>query len=211
MGRAMVRTPDVFLFDEPLSNLDAKLRGHMRLELRKLHQQLKTTTLYVTHDQIEAMTLADRIVIMRDGKIEQIGTPRDIYRRPDTVFVATFIGSPPMNLIEMTVEGDGLVADGIRFGLDGKCPTALGAGQKVLVGVRPTDIAIAGSKANATGVVQVVELLGASAILSVKVGASDLIAEIDGSTTVEAGQPVEIAVDPASLHLFDTKTERRLN
>lgn len=211
MGRAMVRTPDVFLFDEPLSNLDAKLRGHMRLELRKLHQQLKTTTLYVTHDQVEAMTLADRIVIMRDGKIEQIGTPRDIFRRPDSVFVATFIGSPPMNLIEMVADGDGLVADGIRFGLGGGALPQLTPGQKLLVGVRPNDITISNSKANATGTVQVVELLGASAILSVKVGSIDLVAEIDGDDPVQVGQTVEIAVNPTALHLFDAKTERRIN
>ncbi|TIN12845.1 MAG: sn-glycerol-3-phosphate ABC transporter ATP-binding protein UgpC, partial [Mesorhizobium sp.] len=141
MGRAIVRDPDVFLFDEPLSNLDAKLRTQMRTEIKKLHAKVKSTVIYVTHDQVEAMTLADRIVIMRDGNIEQVGTPDEVFQRPATRFVAGFIGSPPMNLQEATVaDGKIVFSGGQSLPLPGRFKAKVNAGDKVVFGLRPDDL-----------------------------------------------------------------------
>ena len=140
MGRAMVRTPDVFLFDEPLSNLDAKLRTQVRWEIGKLHQRLGTTVLYVTHDQVEAMTLADKVVIMRDGYVEQVGTPEEVYTAPQSTFVATFIGSPSMNMIEAKVVAERLEANGLSMPLPDRFKKKVTEGQAVTIGVRPIEI-----------------------------------------------------------------------
>lgn len=218
MGRAMVRTPEVFLFDEPLSNLDAKLRAHMRLELRQLHQQLKTTTIYVTHDQVEAMTLADRIVIMRDGYIEQIGTPREVFRKPNSIFVATFIGSPSMNMIEMTVEKNNnnlvFTAEGLSLRPPEQDKQYYQSGQQIVVGIRPNDVVVSETDlvdTVAKASVQVAELLGANAVLALKAGTHDLTAEVDGADTYEAGQVVNLSVDSNALHVFERETGRRIN
>ncbi len=209
MGRAMVRTPDVFLFDEPLSNLDAKLRAHMRIELRQLHQQLKTTTVYVTHDQVEAMTLADRIVIMRDGHIEQIGSPREVFRRPNSVFVASFIGSPSMNLLAMNVNDAGLLTAG-GMTLTPPSDRPLQPGQAVMVGIRPNDISICKDEGTEAEVA-VVELLGSNAVLALKAGGLNLIAEVDGATMIAPGDALRITAAADALHVFDAESERRIN
>ncbi|MBF0280501.1 MAG: sn-glycerol-3-phosphate ABC transporter ATP-binding protein UgpC [SAR324 cluster bacterium] len=220
MGRAMVRTPEVFLFDEPLSNLDAKLRTHMRLEIQKLHQQLKTTTLYVTHDQIEAMTLADQIVILRDGYIEQIGSPKEVFANPNNIFVATFIGSPAMNLIPMKTKNakNGLVleSDSIKIPLPEKENHQVQANMDVLVGIRPTDINLAQKddgiapewKFDAT--VEVTELLGAEAILDLKVGAHEIMAQIEGKDMPERKTKIQITFNTEAFHVFDKVSEKSI-
>ncbi len=220
MGRAMVRTPEVFLFDEPLSNLDAKLRTHMRLEIQRLHRQLKTTTLYVTHDQIEAMTLADRIVIMRDGYIEQIGSPKEVFERPNNVFVATFIGSPAMNLLPMTtkraINGLTLESNSIKFPLPEKQGHQVEPNMEVLVGIRPTDINLAQKddgiapqwKFDAN--VEVTELLGAEALLDLKLGSHEIMAQVDGKKLPEQDTTIQITFNTEALHIFDKKSEKSI-
>ncbi|HXT09700.1 MAG TPA: sn-glycerol-3-phosphate ABC transporter ATP-binding protein UgpC [Roseiarcus sp.] len=213
MGRALVRTPEVFLFDEPLSNLDAKLRTQMRLEIQKLHRRLKTTSIYVTHDQIEAMTLADRIVIMRDGRIEQIGAPREVFSHPKNVFVATFIGSPSMNLLPMRVtranEGCALASGTIVLPLPLKNDHQVREGQEVLLGVRPNFIRLA-SKPALTGNpyefearAEVVELLGADGLVALRLGEHELIAQVDESVLPEPDAKIWVGFDAARLHVFD--------
>jgi multiple sugar transport system ATP-binding protein len=213
MGRAIVRDPKVFLFDEPLSNLDAKLRVAMRAEIKALHQRLKTTTVYVTHDQIEAMTMADRIVVMHDGRIEQIGAPLDLYDRPDNLFVAQFIGSPAMNVVNGTlrrsngstfVEADG----GTRWPLRG----GAGAdGQSVALGVRPEHLTLAGGDGSSVpGEIVVVEPTGAETELLVNVGGAHVTLVTSGRPNVNPGERVGLAVEPGMAHLFDQKTGQRL-
>jgi multiple sugar transport system ATP-binding protein len=205
MGRAIVRDPKVFLFDEPLSNLDAKLRVAMRAEIKALHQRLKTTTVYVTHDQIEAMTLADRIVVMHDGVIEQIGTPLELFDRPGNLFVAQFIGSPAMNVFEGTLRGGAMEALGARWPV----PQALGSdGKAVHYGIRPTDLSLA-----ATGIpaeVVVVEPTGAETELLLQVGPQQLIVVLHGRTDAQPGQTVHLAVDAAKAHVFDHASGTRM-
>lgn len=218
MGRAMVRTPEVFLFDEPLSNLDAKLRAHMRLEIQKLHQRLKTTTLYVTHDQVEAMTLADRIVVMRDGHIVQIGSPRDVFSHPNCVFVATFVGSPGMNLIPMVVKADGddlvLQSESLKIPLPAKPGHQVHADQDVLVGLRPNDVKLADSTTSVEwrfeASVEVTELLGADALLDLKLGEHELLAEVDGNEMPERGTKLPITFNKHALHVFDRASEKSI-
>ena len=211
MGRAIVRDPKVFLFDEPLSNLDAKLRVQMRGEIKELHQRLKTTTVYVTHDQIEAMTMADRIVVMHDGRIEQIGSPLELYDRPGNLFVAQFIGSPAMNIIEGTVRRDGssayVEAQGMRWPLRG---TSAADGTAVAYGVRPEDIAIGGAGEPVQGEIVVVEPTGAQTEFVLQVGEVQLILVTSGRPDVAPGQRVGLAIDPARVHLFDRATGVRL-
>jgi multiple sugar transport system ATP-binding protein len=213
MGRAIVRDPKVFLFDEPLSNLDAKLRVQMRSEIKALHQRLKTTTVYVTHDQIEAMTMADRIVVMRDGVIEQIGTPLELYDRPDNLFVAQFIGSPAMNIVQGTLRrsnGSAHVAtpDGIQW------PLGSGAGidgQPVTYGVRPDHLELAGTgDRGVPGEIIVVEPTGSETELVVRVGDTQMIVETHGRPTLQPGDKVVFAVNPANVHLFDQSSGARL-
>jgi multiple sugar transport system ATP-binding protein len=214
MGRAIVRDPKVFLFDEPLSNLDAKLRVQMRSEIKALHQRLKTTTVYVTHDQIEAMTMADRIVVMHDGRIEQIGAPLELYDRPDNLFVAQFIGSPAMNVVNGTlrrsngsafVEAEGgtrwsLPVGG--FGSDGQ-PVALGVRPEHLTLSSPADAAVPGE-------IVVVEPTGAETELLVQVGTAQVTLVTSGRPVVNPGERVGLAVEPGMAHLFDRGTGQRL-
>ncbi|MEY9559024.1 ABC transporter ATP-binding protein [Sinorhizobium fredii] len=203
MGRAIVRHPQVFLFDEPLSNLDAKLRVTMRAEIKDLHQRLKTTTVYVTHDQIEAMTMADRIVVMRGGNVEQIGKPLELYDRPANTFVATFIGSPAMNLFEGSIADGGFVTrDGVFLPMPGGYRGAAAA----IYGIRPEHLAIAESGVPAT--VVVVEPTGSETHVLVKLGPSDANLVLRDRIDLEPGQPVRVAPDLAKLHLFSTQGTR---
>ena len=208
MGRAIVRDPKVFLFDEPLSNLDAKLRVAMRAEIKALHQRLKTTTVYVTHDQIEAMTMADRIVVMHDGIVEQIGTPLELFDRPGNLFVAQFIGSPAMNVIEGVVRGDSADALGTRWPLP---PDAarVADGTAVHYGIRPTDLRLVGDGGIPARVV-VVEPTGAETELLVEVGGQSLVVVLHGRTEVHPGDTVYLAVDVPKAHLFESRTQQRL-
>jgi multiple sugar transport system ATP-binding protein len=205
MGRAIVRDPKVFLFDEPLSNLDAKLRVAMRAEIKALHQRLKTTTVYVTHDQIEAMTMADRIVVMHDGIVEQIGTPLELFDRPGNLFVAQFIGSPSMNVFKGQVRGAGVDALGAHWPLPSR---AAAEGQAVHYGIRPTDLALAEQGIPAQ--VVVVEPTGAETELLVQVGEQQLVLVMHGRTDAQPDQTVYLAVDPAKAHLFDAASGARL-
>jgi multiple sugar transport system ATP-binding protein len=205
IGRAMVRDPAVFLFDEPLSNLDAQLRTQMRLEIKKLHQRVGTTIVYVTHDQIEAMTMADRIVIMRSGHIQQVGTPSEVYHRPANVFVAQFIGAPSMNLLPGTWTGGAVqLAGGGRVPVPG---ARAAEGQKVVLGVRPADLhpVAAGAPALVSGTIAVVEPLGAETLIHVTTPGGDVIASDDGRSAPVPGAAVALGSAPDSLHLFDAE------
>jgi multiple sugar transport system ATP-binding protein len=206
MGRAIVRDPKVFLFDEPLSNLDAKLRVAMRAEIKQLHQRLQTTTVYVTHDQIEAMTMADRIVVMHDGMIEQIGTPLDLFDRPGNLFVAQFIGSPSMNVFAGTVQDHAVEALGARWPMPDRAGTA--AGQSVQYGVRPTDLQLAAS--GVAGKVVVIEPTGAETELLVDVGGQPLTVVTHGRVAARPGEIVHLVPDPDRVHVFDSTSGRRL-
>jgi len=206
MGRAIVRDPKVFLFDEPLSNLDAKLRVAMRAEIKALHQRLKTTTVYVTHDQIEAMTMADRIVVMHDGIVEQIGTPLELFDRPGNLFVAQFIGSPSMNVFQGTLKGGAVDALGARW------PVRVGQGgegQAVHYGIRPTDLALAEGGIPAR--VVVVEPTGAETELLLDVGGQQLVLVMHGRTAAQPDEVVHLSVDIDKAHVFDGATGKRLS
>ncbi|HEY2925254.1 ABC transporter ATP-binding protein [Piscinibacter sp.] len=213
MGRAIVRDPKVFLFDEPLSNLDAKLRVAMRAEIKALHQRLKTTTVYVTHDQIEAMTMADRIVVMHDGIVEQIGTPLELYDRPGNLFVAQFIGSPAMNVIAGTLRGAN--ASTVVEAADTRWPVPpqIGgaAGRSVHYGIRPGDIHLAPNGQGIAAKVIVVEPTGAETELLLQVGDAQLIAVIHGRTAAQPDETVHLAIDPAKAHVFDSASGKRLS
>lgn len=215
MGRAIVREPSVFLFDEPLSNLDAKLRVQMRLEIRKLHQTLGVTSIYVTHDQVEAMTLADRLVVMNAGIAEQIGTPMQVYRLPATTYVAGFIGSPAMNFIAARLGPDGT---DVELPAGGRLPLSNGAfasqaGREVTLGIRPEHLTVADSS---DGVVQlnveVIEQLGADLLVHGHFGSdrTDVTLRLAGSTPVNAGDVLPLVAEPESLHLFDHENGNRL-
>ncbi len=208
MARAMVRTPDVFLFDEPLSNLDAKLRTQVRWEIGRLHKRLGTTIVYVTHDQIEAMTLADRIVIMRDGHIEQTGTPQEVFETPRNSFVATFIGSPAMNMIPVRRSDASLVADGLVIPLPDRYAGKVREGSEAMIGIRPADIEIVDPSAAGAidATVGVTEYLGKELLLDLSVGSHELICEVSASTPVKSDTAVSIRLKPESLHLFDAST-----
>lgn len=201
MGRAIVRDPQVFLFDEPLSNLDAKLRIQMRTEIKELHQRLKTTTVYVTHDQIEAMTLADRIVVMQDGRIEQIGTPLELYDNPANEFVATFIGAPSMNLLRGDLAG-GKVKIGDQL-FDGR----EGAG-KVKLGVRPEHLSL--SQGGLPMEVKVVEPTGAETMVFLRFEDQDVTAVFRDRHSFRPGETIHLKPDPNSVHLFDAATGVRM-
>ncbi len=203
MGRAIVRHPQVFLFDEPLSNLDAKLRVTMRAEIKELHQRLKTTTVYVTHDQIEAMTMADRIVVMRGGKVEQIGRPLELYDRPANTFVATFIGSPAMNLFEGSIRDGSFFTDG---GVSLPLPTDRKDGAAGIYGIRPEHLRIAEGGAPAT--VVVVEPTGSETHVLLKLGSAEVTLVLRDRIELEPGQPVTVAPDPANIHLFSAEGVR---
>ena len=213
MGRAIVRDPKVFLFDEPLSNLDAKLRVAMRAEIKALHQRLKTTTVYVTHDQIEAMTMADRIVVMHDGIIEQIGTPLELFDRPGNLFVAQFIGSPSMNVFAGTLRrADGrawVESQGNQWPVG---PLAAGRdGQAVHYGVRPGDMVIAEAGRGIAAKVIVVEPTGAETELVLAVGETNFTVVLHGRTAVKPDDIVGLQMDAAKAHLFDEANGQRLD
>ena len=214
MGRAIVRDPKVFLFDEPLSNLDAKLRVAMRAEIKALHRRLKTTTVYVTHDQVEAMTMADRIVVMNDGRIEQIGAPLQLYDRPENLFVAQFIGSPAMNVVLGTVKRSNgnahmVTHDGIAWPLH-QGPGA--NGQLVSYGVRPADLELVSplSPDAIAGEVVVVEPTGSETELVIQVGNVQLIVVTHGRREISPGERIGLAVQPGKMHVFDQQSGVRL-
>ena len=232
MGRAMVREPAVYLMDEPLSNLDAKLRVSMRAELARLHERLRTTTVYVTHDQVEAMTLGERVVVLRDGVIQQVAPPKELYDAPANLFVAAFIGSPQMNLLEATVEDGAITSAGMRIPIRGdRVPAGL---QRVILGIRPTDVALTAtsdSLPQLRGTVTVFEDLGAEAhaIMPVEsrrvssdaaeaareassdddgalIGNDDrtqFVAKVDSRSGVSVGSELVLTIDPDRIHLFD--------
>ena len=212
MGRAIVRDPQVFLFDEPLSNLDAKLRVAMRAEIKELHQRLKTTTVYVTHDQIEAMTMADKIVVMHDGIVEQIGAPLELYDRPGNLFVAGFIGSPSMNFLKgnLAMEGGGAVFKsdgGLTFPAGN--PPADAIGTSVSYGMRPEHWAIASDGAPVE--VVVIEPTGSETQVVVKGGGQDIVCLFRERVTCKPGETIRIRPNPAVVHLFDTGSGKRID
>ena len=220
LGRAIVRHPQVFLFDEPLSNLDAKLRVQMRREIARLHRQLEATMVYVTHDQVEAMTLGHRIVVMNAGRVQQVGAPLELYERPDNAFVATFIGSPPMNLIPSRLTRDGglrVVADDGAFSvpapgdwgalLDG------GAERRIVFGVRPEHLRIAPSETTSgiSARLDLVEPMGAELYLSLRAGQHDLMARVPPQSLPPLGSEIALGVDGAHVHCFDVDSSARLS
>ncbi len=217
LGRAIVRHPRVFLFDEPLSNLDAKLRVQMRVELKKLHLRLGTTAIYVTHDQVEAMTLGDRVVVMKDGVVQQVGDPLELYNEPANKFVAGFIGSPAMNFATVTmVDGNGRLtakSSGLEIEVPGPHADRLRGhvGQQLTLGIRPENLHIA-SAADPEGLtfnskVEVVEKLGSEILLDMRVGDDTMVAAVDPATRAKVQDSLRLAINPERLHFFDAKTE----
>ena len=217
MGRAMVRNPDVFLFDEPLSNLDAKLRATMRTEIKRLHQKIQSTMIYVTHDQVEAMTLADRIVIMRDGVIEQLGAPGEVFARPANIFVAGFIGSPPMNFLDATVEEGSLrIGEGVDLPVPEVWRAALTPGAKVTLGMRAEDIVPEGYGQPPTNAwrfessVSLSEPLGSETLLIVELGGTEIVSKMFNPALIAAGDRLAFQINLDRLHLFDPESGRAL-
>ena len=210
MGRAIVRQPAVFLFDEPLSNLDAKLRAQTRLEIQKLHRELRTTSLFVTHDQVEAMTLAERMIVMNAGRMEQIGTPDEVYHRPATTFVASFIGSPPMNLVRGRAEGVGFTAAGSKLL---PLPAPAPRDGELVMGIRPEHVEMS-SDLSAAGWplrVQALEMLGAERLVYGLLGETLFTARLDATLPYPAvGDIVNLQAAPAHLHWFDAATSARV-
>lgn len=222
LGRAIVREPQVFLMDEPLSNLDAKLRVQTRAEIKKLQARLQTTTIYVTHDQVEAMTMGDRIVVMRDGLVQQVDSPLDLYEKPSNLFVAGFIGSPAMNFAEATLapRNGALVVDCGSFAIE--MPPDLAAlakdwtGKQVVFGIRPEDIqdlAFARDPNPAwvlRAMVEVHEPLGSDVILYLSTGPHSIVARVDAHSSARMGQPAEVVLDMRKMHLFETETHKAI-
>jgi sn-glycerol 3-phosphate transport system ATP-binding protein len=205
MGRAIVREPQVFLFDEPLSNLDARLRAQTRVEIRKLHAELGVTSLFVTHDQVEAMTLAQRVIVMNAGLIEQIGTPETIYRAPESTFVASFIGAPPMNLMPVRAEGSRLVRESFELDLPADVPRD----GELIMGVRPEHARFDDHGWPMT--VELVELLGAERLIHGRLADAPFIVRTDARlASPSPGQIVGLQIAPESLHWFDPTTQKRL-
>jgi multiple sugar transport system ATP-binding protein len=214
MGRAIVRDPSVFLFDEPLSNLDAKLRVQMRAEIKILHQKVRKTTVYVTHDQIEAMTLADNIVVLNGGKIEQQGRPMDLYNRPANRFVAGFIGSPAMNFLDATIVDTSSgktvsLRSGQQFSVDPKINVR--SGQDVIVGLRPEHLGAGKGTEVLSGKVQLIEPAGAQTLLLIDVGGQTVTAVVDSEAVPGTLTSFEARFDRNRVHLFDAKTEQRID
>ncbi|MDI6834882.1 ABC transporter ATP-binding protein [Ciceribacter thiooxidans] len=213
IGRALVRQPKIFLFDEPLSNLDAKLRMEMRAELKRLHQLLKTTVVYVTHDQIEAMTLASQIAVMSDGRIEQLGTPEEIYNQPATLYVATFVGAPPMNLLKAEVRDGTLAVTGgesllpIPQGLH----AALNEGQHVIVGIRPEGLRVNDVEGLSISVrCEIAELTGPELIMTADMHGQRIIASLPPQARIAHGDTLRLYFDSTAMHLFDAPTGKRI-
>jgi multiple sugar transport system ATP-binding protein len=217
VGRAIVRNPSVFLFDEPLSNLDAKLRVQMRAEITKLQQRLKTTTVYVTHDQVEAMTMGHRIAVMKDGELQQVGTPLEVYQRPANLFVATFIGTPPMNLLEGTLDGEAVAATGFTMPVPQTYREAVaGRTGKVTLGIRPENIREEGfdhpgESAPLSIEVDLVEPLGHEVVIYGRAGSDQITAKLAPHRIPRIGETVELSVELDAVQLFDSATERRLD
>jgi len=219
VGRAIVRKPSVFLFDEPLSNLDAKLRVQMRAEITKLQQRLKTTTVYVTHDQVEAMTMGNRIAVMNQGRIQQVGTPLDLYEQPSNVFVASFIGTPPMNLIKATLTENGKVLAATKYTIPVPKSlqnlTAGKEGRKVVAGLRPENLVDAdrpsrGETARITAEVEIAEPLGHEVVAHARMGDDILVAKLEPHHIPKIGDKIELVLELDTLHLFDAETESRM-
>jgi len=208
MGRALARDPLLFLFDEPLSNLDAKLRVEMRAEIKLLHQRTKTTTVYVTHDQVEAMTLGDRIAVMKDGVVLQFGSPDDIYARPATVFVAEFIGSPAMNMVQAQAGAHGVVAHGVTLPTSAAQKAAAKPGQKLIYGLRPEALNFADS--GVAGEITMLEPTGPETYVSVKTAAGLLVVRSPGKVLYQVGDRVHLAWGTHDVHLFDAESQKRL-
>jgi multiple sugar transport system ATP-binding protein len=208
MGRAIVRDPQVFLFDEPLSNLDAKLRVQMRAEIRQLHKKLGVTIVYVTHDQIEAMTMADKIVVMRGGHVEQIGSPLELYDMPTNVFVAGFIGSPAMNLLSGRIDGTGAFTSRKGARISFPEPIGIAEGRDIVVGLRPEDIRIADEGVEAR--VCIVEPTGAELHVILDVAAEQMTAVIHGRRDITEGETIRIVIPLEKLHFFDEKSGDRI-
>jgi multiple sugar transport system ATP-binding protein len=217
VGRAIVRHPQVFLFDEPLSNLDAKLRVQMRVELKRLHERLETTAIYVTHDQVEAMTLGDRVVVMKDGWVQQVGEPLELYGKPANRFVAGFIGSPAMNFADVSIaESNGGIwaeSPGLRVKVPADQTERLRAykGQHVTLGIRPEDLHVAGGADDPErcfdATVEVVEPLGSEILLDIKAGAASMVARVDPTVRVKVHETLRLALEAERQHFFDLKTE----
>ncbi len=210
MGRAIVRDPQVFLFDEPLSNLDAKLRVQMRGEIKELHQRLRTTTIYVTHDQVEAMTMADRIVVMRDGVVEQVGAPLELYDRPATLFVAGFIGSPAMNLLKGSIRVDGkpsfVTETGVELPL--KSAPSGANGRPCIYGIRPEHLTLAGGDFRAE--ISVVEPTGSETQVFAKLGGQQIVGVFRERITARPGDNLPLSPNLDAVHLFDAESGKRL-
>ncbi len=217
LGRAIVRNPQVFLFDEPLSNLDAKLRVQMRVEIKKLHQRLATTSIYVTHDQVEAMTLGDRVVVMKDGLIQQVGEPLELYNYPANKYVAGFIGSPAMNFADTSIEEVGgkfyATNSTMRIRVPDPIAARIGAhkGKPATLGIRPEDLHMANGNDPAElsfeAVVEVAEQLGSEIILDLKAGGGAMVASVEPTVRVKPQEKIRLGINPAGLRFFDAKTE----
>ncbi|WP_096273742.1 ABC transporter ATP-binding protein [Paucisalibacillus globulus] len=220
LGRAIVRDAKVFLMDEPLSNLDAKLRVQMRAEIQKLHKRLQTTTIYVTHDQTEAMTMATRLVVMKDGVIQQVGAPKEVYDNPNNVFVGGFIGSPAMNFLTGAIKDSDFVMGDIKVRIpEGKLKLLKEkgyTGKEVILGIRPEDIhdelvfIESTPDTKITAHIEVAELMGAETYLYSKVADQDFIARIDSRSDIQGGETLDLALDMNKAHFFDAETEERI-
>jgi len=219
LGRAIVREPKVFLMDEPLSNLDAKLRVQTRAEIARLHQRLRTTFVYVTHDQVEAMTMGSRIAVMNFGVLQQVGTPQQLYDSPVNRFVAGFIGSPAMNFVEMKVEGSGdeamLSYDGLRLPVPPRVRGAVGDGRPLVAGFRPEHLDVGepkgGDEAGFSATCDVVEYLGNEELLHLRLGSEDVVAVVNAAARVQAGSEVRLRLPLSKLHLFDPQSGESLS
>jgi multiple sugar transport system ATP-binding protein len=210
MGRAVVRDPSVFLFDEPLSNLDAKLRVQMRSEIKQLHRKVGVTSVYVTHDQVEAMTLADRVVVLNKGIIQQAGSPMELYRQPANTFVAGFIGSPAMNFFDATIaEGVARTASGAEFAF--RPAAQLAQGQAVIVGVRPEHFQRSGDGTGLTGPVSIVEPTGGQTFVTVDLAGQPTVVTISGDDLVEVDTSLTLHTNPAQVYVFDAQSGRRIS
>jgi sn-glycerol 3-phosphate transport system ATP-binding protein len=207
MGRAIVRNPQVFLFDEPLSNLDAKLRAQTRLEIQKLHRELGVTSLFVTHDQVEAMTLAQRMIVMNGGRMEQIGTPEEVYARPASTFVAGFIGSPPMNLLKGRAEGTNFHVGGITLPL----PAAAPRDGELILGLRPEHLDHWNATQGWPLTVEMIEMLGAERLVYGRLGSELFTLRIDGThVPPTVGETLMLELSAKHLHWFDAQTTQRV-
>ncbi|MCG3114615.1 MAG: ABC transporter ATP-binding protein [Candidatus Manganitrophus sp. SA1] len=214
LGRAIVRKPRLFLFDEPLSNLDARLRIEMRSELKRLHRRLKTTMIYVTHDQAEAMTLSDRMAVLHQGTLQQEGTPKEIYARPANLFVAEFIGSPPMNLLRGRRAGEGIeMAEGIVFRLRKAERLGVTLSEEVVLGIRPEDIRLSrpAGEVEMTAEIVLIESIGAEVWVELNWGGQTIRATAPADFDGRPGERVGLTIDPNKVHLFDPETGRRID